>query len=240
MTKLQFLGKREEHPILQKERCESSVRPHAMGCLLYGGRKNLERYLYIHRTIQSDPVMNKRDRMHLNHKERYIRACEKMARYLLLIKKLGLTIEEQDIAYDAMDEVTPLDVHKRLSLAALEHGTSREQRERWLHPAMNFHVIVAYVQTELGHGSNVRGLETTATFDGNTRKWIIHSPTLTSIKWWPGGLGKTATHAIVLAKVVVKGKSCDVAPFFVQLRDMRTHALLPGVTTGDMGPKVLS
>ncbi len=211
-----------------------------MACLIYGGKENLDRYLYIHRMIQCDPVMNKSDRMHLNHKERYIRSCEKMARFKLLIRKLGLTVEERDIAYDAMDEVTPIDVHMRLSLTALKYGTSREQRERWLPPAMNFDVIVAYCQTELGHGSNVRGIETTATFDGNTREWILHSPTLTSIKWWPGGLGKTATHAIIMATVVVKGKHHGVAPFFVQLRDVKTHTLLPGVTAGDMGPKVLS
>ncbi len=211
-----------------------------MGCLLYGGKESLCRYLHIHRAVQSDPVLNKGDRMYLNHKQRFIRSCEKMARFSLLIQKLGLTVDERDIAYDAMDEVTPIDVHVRLSLTSLKHGTSREQRERWLPPAMNFDIIVAYCQTELGHGSNVRGLETTATFDGDTRKWIINNPTLTSIKWWPGGLGKAATHAILMVRVIVKGKSCGIAPFFVQLRDMRTHALLPGITAGDMGPKVLS
>ncbi len=211
-----------------------------MGCLLYGGKENLCRYLHIHRIFQSDPVMNKRDRMYLNHKQRFIRSCEKMARFCLLIQKLGLTVDERSIAQDAMDEVVPIDVHVRLSLSMLQHATSREQRERWLPPAMNFNIIVAYCQTELGHGSNVRGLETMATFDGDTRKWIINSPTLTSIKWWPGGLGKTATHAILMVKVIVKGKSRGIAPFFVQLRDMRTHALLPGITAGDMGPKVLS
>jgi hypothetical protein len=37
-------------------------------------------------------------------------------------------------------------------------------------------------QTELGHGSNVQGLETTATFDPKTDELVIHSPTLTSSK----------------------------------------------------------
>ncbi len=235
-----LLGKREVHPLLQRERCESSVRPHAIGCLLYGGKESLRRYLYIHRQLQSDPVMSKKDRMHLNHKQRFVRSCEKMARFSHLLKKMGLTVDEQYIAYDAMDEVTPIDVHMRLSLTSLKHGTSHEQRERWLPPAMNFDIIVSYCQTELGHGSNVRGLETTAAFDGKSRKWTINSPTLTSIKWWPGGLGKAATHAILMVKVVVKGKNCGIAPFFVQLRDLKTHALLPGITAGDMGPKVLS
>jgi acyl-CoA oxidase len=40
-------------------------------------------------------------------------------------------------------------------------------------------------------------LETTAIYDQEKDQFIIHSPTLTSTKWWPGGMGKTATHAVV-------------------------------------------
>ncbi|KAG6521165.1 hypothetical protein ZIOFF_018231 [Zingiber officinale] len=36
--------------------------------------------------------------------------------------------------------------------------------------------------TELGHGSIVQGLETTATFDPKTDEFVTHSPTLTSSK----------------------------------------------------------
>lgn len=43
------------------------------------------------------------------------------------------------------------------------------------------------IQTELGHGTFIRGLETTATYDPKTQEYIINSPTLTSYKWWPGG-----------------------------------------------------
>jgi acyl-CoA oxidase len=43
-------------------------------------------------------------------------------------------------------------------------------------------IIGCYAQTELGHGSNVQGLETTATFDPDKDEFVIHSPTLTSSK----------------------------------------------------------
>lgn len=36
--------------------------------------------------------------------------------------------------------------------------------------------------TEIGHGSNVPGLETTATFDEASDQFIIHTPTLTATK----------------------------------------------------------
>ena len=33
----------------------------------------------------------------------------------------------------------------------------------------------------------MRSLETTATYDRSTEEFIVHSPTLTSTKFWPGG-----------------------------------------------------
>lgn len=64
-------------------------------------------------------------------------------------------------------------------------------------------MIGCYAQTELGHGSNILGLETTATFDKATDELIIHSPTPTSTKFWPGDLGRHATHAVVFARLIV-------------------------------------
>lgn len=57
-----------------------------------------------------------------------------------------------------------------------------EQQQKWLSLARKMQIIGCYAQTELGHGSNVQGLETTATFDLQTDEFIIHSPTLTSSK----------------------------------------------------------
>ena len=35
-------------------------------------------------------------------------------------------------------------------------------------------------------GSNVRGLETTATYDEKTQEFVVDTPTLTATKFWPG------------------------------------------------------
>ena len=48
---------------------------------------------------------------------------------------------------------------------------------------LNYDIIGCYAQTELGHGSNVRGLETTATWDPLRQEFEIHSPYLTASKW---------------------------------------------------------
>ena len=81
-------------------------------------------------------------------------------------------------------------------------------------------------------------METTATFDENSDEFVIHTPSLTSTKWWIGGAAQTATHAAVFARLIVKGKSYGVKSFIVPLRDYETFSLKPGVTVGDCGAKM--
>jgi acyl-CoA oxidase len=59
-----------------------------------------------------------------------------------------------------------------------------------------FEILGTYAQTELGHGTNLARLETTATYEPATREFVLHSPTLTASKWWPGSLGKSANFAV--------------------------------------------
>ena len=44
-------------------------------------------------------------------------------------------------------------------------------------------IIGCYAQTELGHGSNVRGIESEAIYDDASKEFIINSPTITATKW---------------------------------------------------------
>lgn len=114
-------------------------------------------------------------------------------------------------------------------------------------------IFGCYLQTELGHGTNVSRLETTAAFIPTTQEFEIHSPTLTSSKWWIGALGKTATHGVVQAKLILPdGKDAGPHLFFVQLRSLGMssiivilsskltvnsddHSVLPNITIGDIG-----
>ena len=109
----------------------------------------------------------------------------------------------------------------------------------WSHAqAANWEVVGCYCQTELGHGSNVRALETTATFLPGTDEIEINTPTVTATKWWPGNLGRTANHAIVYARLIVAGADLGVHNFMVQIRDLDTHRPCPGIHAGDIGPKI--
>ena len=67
-------------------------------------------------------------------------------------------------------------------IPAIKGQATKAQQEKWLPLANRQAIIGCYAQTELGHGSNVQGLETTATFDPATDEFIVHSPTLTATK----------------------------------------------------------
>uniref|UniRef100_A0A6Q2ZCK1 Acyl-coenzyme A oxidase n=1 Tax=Esox lucius TaxID=8010 RepID=A0A6Q2ZCK1_ESOLU len=131
----------------------------------------------------------------------------------------------------------PLDLHLGMFLPTLLNQASPEQVDTFFIPAWNLEIIGTYAQTEMGHGTHLRGLETTATYDPATQEFVLNSPTVSSIKWWPGGLGKTSNHAIVLAQLYTQGKCHGLHAFIVPLRSMNTHMPLPGVVVGDIGPK---
>lgn len=114
---------------------------------------------------------------------------------------------------------------------------SPEQRAYWIPKAEKFEISGCYAQTELGHGSNVRGIETTATFDPATDEIVMNSPTLSSHKYWIGALGVVSTHALVIARLLVKGKDLGNHVFLVPVRDPQTHDLTPGVRIYEQGAK---
>jgi acyl-CoA oxidase len=93
---------------------------------------------------------------------------------------------------------------------AVEKLASDEQNAIWMPQIKKLRMIGSYVQTEMGHGSNVAGLETTATLDKTTDEIVIHSPTITSTKMWPGSMGIVANHAVVFARLIVDGDDYGV------------------------------
>ncbi|KAG6864995.1 hypothetical protein C0991_005730, partial [Blastosporella zonata] len=130
---------------------------------------------------------------------------------------------------------SPFGLHPLMFVPTLKLQASPEQLAYWLPLAGSGKIIGAYCQTELGHGTFLRGLETTATFDRETDEFIIHSPTITSTKYWPGGIGYSTTHAIVMARLIIGDTDYGVHPFMVQLRSLGDFRPMPGIELGDIG-----
>ncbi|KAI8850357.1 hypothetical protein BC829DRAFT_369038 [Chytridium lagenaria] len=128
-------------------------------------------------------------------------------------------------------------VHEMLYRTSIELFGTEEQKTQLLPDVENYNVIGSFSMTELGHSSSLRDLETTATLDLATDEWVIHSPTLTSTKWWIGMVGQTATHTVMVSQTIVNGRNVGLNWFVLPLRDAKTGRLLPGITAGDIGAK---
>ncbi|GAX74251.1 hypothetical protein CEUSTIGMA_g1700.t1 [Chlamydomonas eustigma] len=95
----------------------------------------------------------------------------------------------------------------------------------------------SFSMTELGHGSNVMGIETTALYDHSTREFIINTPTNQASKYWIGGTGQHGKLTAVFAQLTVNGKWEGPHVFMVRIRDDNMH-VTPGVRIQDLGPKM--
>jgi acyl-CoA oxidase len=234
------------NPHLQAERAKATFSVPRMTNLLDDGGTVRRRYL--ERLIEDDPVFANADNSHLSRTNRHVRAMGKAVRLIELCRELNFGVEKNDgeIMYDVdfwtlvaavADDPLPISLHWIMFIPNIKALCDDEQQSYWLPKCRDYQVIGCYAQTELGHGSNVRGLETTATYSNHG--FVIHTPTLTATKFWPGTLGKTANHAMVIARLI-DGEGVDrgIHNFIVPLRDLKTHQLLPGVTTGDIGPKI--
>ncbi|PPR83977.1 hypothetical protein GOBAR_AA36742 [Gossypium barbadense] len=173
----------------------------------------------------------------LSRKDLFKDTLRKAAHAWKRIIELRLSEEEAHMLRSYVDQPAFTDLHWGMFIPAIKGQGTEEQHEKWLPMAYKMQIIGCYAQTELGHGSNVQGLETTATFDPQTDEFVIHSPTLTSSKWWPGGLGKVSTHAVVYARLITGAQDHGVHGFIVQLRSLDDHSPLPGITVGDIGMK---
>ncbi|RLN46423.1 hypothetical protein BBJ29_008817 [Phytophthora kernoviae] len=225
--------------LLRRERQRSDINVELLADALRGGREANRRRKLMVSLVATHPVLSRRDFIFQNHTQRCATGLEKAYHYIKLVQSQEIDDpRDQQELYMALGERLPLEVHRAMFVPTLENQADNEQQAQWLPLARSFRIIGAYAQTELGHGSNVQGLETTAVYDKGTQEFVIDSPTLTSRKWWPGGLGKTATHAIVHAKLLIDGENKGVQAFIVQLRSLENHMPLPGIEMGDIGPKV--
>ncbi|CAI0413141.1 unnamed protein product [Linum tenue] len=222
---------------LADERSKAQFDVDEMKVVWAGSRHDFELSDRISRLVASDPAFRKDNRVMMSRKELFKNTLRKAAYAWKRIIELRLTEEEANKLRFYVDEPAFTDLHWGMFVPAIKGQGTDEQQQKWLPLAHRMQIIGCYAQTELGHGSNVQGLETTATFDPQTDEFVIHSPTLTSSKWWPGGLGKVSTHAVVYARLITDGQEHGVHGFIVQLRSLDDHMPLPGITIGDIGMK---
>ena len=235
VQELQKLGCKDRH-LLQSEREKSNVNISRLGDLLFT-KSFLERKESILDVLRADPAFEKSRNHYLGPTEKLEIALTRGKRLRQLAVEHCWSEDDYQIAADLISEPDPYGLHASLFLVTLREQGSPEQHNKFLAKAECWEYIGCYAQTELGHGSNVRGLESTATWSEEDKTFTLHSPSLTASKWWIGSLGKVANHAIVVAQLLIRDKSYGPHPFIVQVRDLNTHQPLPNIYIGDVGPK---
>ncbi len=119
----------------------------------------------------------------MSREQRYKRALAKVKRTEELVHELSLTLDDRRELSPLIDEFAPVALHYGMFLPTLMFQSTDEQKAEWLGDAFSLKIIGTYAQTELGHGSDLSNLETTATYDPAREEFVLHSPTITSLKW---------------------------------------------------------
>ncbi|KAF7197138.1 Peroxisomal acyl-coenzyme A oxidase 1 [Pseudocercospora fuligena] len=230
--------------ILAKERGQSDVPIEELAEHLLSRNGFLKRQQKILPVLQRDPLFNKVRQPNLSRPERYQLGLARAKRLRRWADDYGWDSEDQNMSAYLCDDVSPYMVHSAMFETTVKEQGNDEQRKHWLPKIQAWEAIGCYAQTELGHGSNVRGIECRATYDPKSQSFILHSPYLTSSKWWNGTMGRTANHAIVMAQLYIPKSSDSMElihhgphAFIVQIRDLKTHQPHNGIIVGDIGPK---
>ncbi|CAN6570282.1 unnamed protein product [Malus baccata var. baccata] len=130
-----------------------------------------------------------------------------------------------------------LGVHFFLWGGAIQFFGTKRHHDKWLSDTENYTIKGCFAMSELGHGSNVRGIETVTTYDSSTGEFVINTPCESAQKYWIGGAANHATHTIVFSQLSISGNNQGVHALIAQIRDENGN-ICPGVRIADCGHKI--
>ncbi|OAI42515.1 hypothetical protein AYO41_04185 [Verrucomicrobia bacterium SCGC AG-212-E04] len=143
----------------------------------------------------------------------------------------------ETLAFHDLSLVIKFGVQFGLFGGSLQQLGTEYHHRKYLLPCGTLALPGCFAMTEIGHGSNVKDIETTATYDALTREFVIHSPSPAAGKSYIGNAAVHGRAATVFAQLIVNGERHGVHAFVVPLRSDEGF-LLPGVRIEDNGQKL--
>lgn len=130
-----------------------------------------------------------------------------------------------------------LGVHIFLWGGAVKFLGTKRHHDKWLRATENYDIKGCFAMSELGHGSNVRGIETVTTYDPISGEFVINTPCESAQKYWIGGAANHATHTIVFSQLNINGSNQGVHAFIAQIRDSDGN-ICPNIRIAECGHKI--
>lgn len=147
----------------------------------------------------------------------------------------------ETLAFGSLSLLVKAGVQWGLFGGAINNLGTPEQKERWLPSTASLDLPGCFAMTEIGHGSDVQNLRTTAVYDPASDQIIVHTPDEDAAKDYIGNAARDGRAAVVFAQLITggderTGEQHGVHAVFVPIRDDAGEPL-PGITIADDGPK---
>ncbi len=199
--------------------------------------------------ILSDPAFDYVDPTNLNHyREQVLTWCKLLADQGLGsiaypvayggegdMKKYFTVMET--LSYHDLSTVIKFGVQFGLWGMSVYFLGTEKHHKKYLKDIGSLKLPGCFAMTETGHGSNVKGVETQATYQHESRSFIIHTPNYEAGKEYIGNAAVHGQMATVFAKLIIGEVDYGVNAFIVPLRDESGNTF-DGVKIEDCGLKM--
>jgi acyl-CoA oxidase len=113
---------------------------------------------------------------------------------------------------------------------------TKKHHNKYLKDIGTADLLGCFAMTETGHGSNVRGLETTITYNAENQSFVVNTPHENAGKEYIGN-ALHGTMATVFGQLIVNGENHGVHAILVPYRDEKGE-LFEGIRVADCGYKL--
>src|SRR5271167_3489727 len=111
----------------------------------------------------------------------------------------------ETLAFHDISLVIKLAVQFGLFAGSIQQLGSEYHHQKYLPDAAAAKLMGCFAMTEIGHGSNVKDLETTAIYDGGSDCFVLYSPTYSAGKNFIGNAAEYVRFATVFAQLGLNG-----------------------------------